>query len=240
MNFLYVWHFGLLARLSETGSVEPTLYFILIGVCAVVAYLLGSINSAVLISTRIYHDDIRKHGSKNAGMTNMMRVFDKKAGGLTLLFDALKAIVAGIVCAVLLGDDGIAVSMLFCMLGHMFPVYFKFRGGKGVVVTAASLLLLDPLTFVVVVGIFLIIVLMTKYVSLGSIMSALLFPLLYIRIAVITPFGRHDLPGAVPTIVSVFVAFLIVIMHWANIKRLLAGEESKTYLFGKDKNKEQK
>lgn len=233
MKFLYIWHYGLLTVQSADGaiaSIAPWLYFTMIGLCAVAAYLLGSINSAVLISTKFYHDDIRQHGSRNAGMTNMLRTFGKKAAGLTLLFDALKALVAGIFAALLIGDDGIAISMLFCMIGHMFPVYFHFRGGKGVVVAAASLLLLDPLTFLVCILVFAVIVAGTKYVSLGSIMSALLFPLFYNRIAPISPIGRGDLPGAVATICSLFVCLLIVVMHRANIKRLLNGEESKIRL----------
>ena len=141
-------------------------------VSIIIPYLLGSLNFAIIISAKQYKQDIRSFGLKNAGMTNMMRTYGKKAAGLTLIGDALKAIVACAVGYLMLGYIGCYIAGLFCVIGHMFPVFYKFKGGKGVVTGAMAILMGDPITFAIILLIFIIIVAFTRYISLGSIMSA--------------------------------------------------------------------
>ena len=190
-------------------------------VIALAAYFLGSLNFAIIISGKTYGDDIRKYGSKNAGMTNMMRTYGKKAAGLTLLGDALKAVVACLIGYALLGQLGAYIAGVFCVIGHMFPVYYKFRGGKGVVTTAIAVLMCNPYVFLILFALFVALVLMTKYISLGSIMCMLIYPLILFRI-------ETWLTGRCPYVpFALLLTVLVVFKHRTNITRLLNGTESK-------------
>ena len=186
------------------------------------AYLLGSINFAIIISGKKYKQDIREFGSKNAGMTNMMRTYGKKAAGYTLLGDALKAVVACLIGYALLGHLGSYIAGLFCIVGHIFPAFYGFKGGKGVVTTAISILMCDPFIFLILITIFVIIVLFTRYISLGSVICVMLYPIILDRIT--NFFSGSSTPYA---IFAVIIAVLVVVKHWANIKRLMSGTESK-------------
>ena len=198
------------------------LFIISVAVVIIAAYLLGSINFAIIISGKKYKQDIRDHGSKNAGMTNMMRTYGKKAAGLTLLGDALKAVAACLVGYVLIGSLGAYIAGLFCILGHIFPIFYKFKGGKGVVTTAVAILMCNPLVFVVLFLLFVIIVLFTRYISLGSVVCVMLYPLLLDSVSRI--FTGHPTPYVVFAMIT---AVVVVVKHWGNIKRLAAGKESK-------------
>ncbi len=221
---------GLIFNTATRETVGDTLFYVMIVaavlVCIVVPYLLGSLNFAVILSKKMYNEDIREHGSKNGGATNMLRTYGKKAAGLTFLFDALKAIVSALIGYSLLGINGASVAGLFCMAGHMFPVYYRFKGGKGVVTLAAMVLMIDWRVFLILLACFAIIVLSTKFVSLGSVMCSLIYPLILYRM---TMPGLH-------IVMSVLAAGLVVFMHRANIKRLLEGKESKISFSKKDKN----
>ena len=116
---------------------------------AIVAYLLGSLNFAIIISKKQYSQDIRAYGSNNAGMTNMMRTYGTRAAGLTLLGDALKAVVSALVGYAVIGQLGAYVAGCACILGHVFPIYYKFKGGKGVVTTAITVLMCNPFVFLI-------------------------------------------------------------------------------------------
>ena len=206
---------------SLSMPVYATIYFGSIFLSAIIAYLLGSLNFAIIISGRRYKEDIRSHGSKNAGMTNMMRTYGKSAAGLTLLGDALKAVVACLIGYATFGLMGAYISGLFCILGHMFPIYYRFKGGKGVVTSAVTILMCNPFVFLILFILFALIVLFTKYISLGSVMCMLLYPLILHRINLL--FGQ-------PTpefIYAILMTALVVLKHKENIKRLLRGEESK-------------
>lgn len=187
----------------------------------VAGYLLGSLNFAIIISGRTYKQDIRNFGSKNAGMTNMMRTYGKKAAALTLLGDAMKAVVAGLIGYAVLGQLGAYVAGLACVVGHMFPVFYKFKGGKGVVTAAISILMCNPFVFVIVIVLFVIIVAMTKYISLGSIMCAFIYP--FILNAV-----DGFMYGGCPYVAfALIISVLLIYKHKENFKRLRAGTESK-------------
>lgn len=191
------------------------------------AYFLGSLNFAIIISGRHYRQDIRSYGSKNAGMTNMMRTYGKKAAGLTLLGDALKAAVSCLIGYAVIGQYGAYIAGLFCILGHVFPAYYHFKGGKGVVTAAITILMCNPFVFLILFVIFLLIVLFTKYISLGSVMCMLLYPIVLDRVERSKLFNENP-PAASPYILFAFLmTVLIVFKHWENIKRLMNGQESK-------------
>ncbi|MBO5006304.1 MAG: glycerol-3-phosphate 1-O-acyltransferase PlsY [Clostridia bacterium] len=215
------------------GANSPiALYILGIVICIVVPYLLGSLNFGVMISNKKYGDDVRTHGSGNAGATNMLRTYGKKAAALTLLGDALKAVVATCIgLFVMPGDEFAYVAALFCMIGHAFPVFFKFKGGKGVVVAAASMLVLNPLVCILCILIFVIIVAFTRYVSLGSIIAAFLFPLMNYRLPVYFP----SFP--IKTIFCILMGLFIIFLHRKNIVRLFNGTENK---FGGNKTEKLK
>lgn len=208
------------------GHPEETSAIVLMVISAVVvmvaAYLLGSINFAIIISGKQYKQDIRQFGSKNAGMTNMMRTYGKKAAGFTLLGDALKAVVSCLIGYALLGHLGSYIAGLFCIVGHIFPVFYKFKGGKGVVTTAIAILMCDPFVFLVLIVLFVIIVAFTKYISLGSVICVMLYPILLDRFSKL--FSGASTPYAV---FAIIIAILVVAKHWTNIKRLMQGKESK-------------
>lgn len=227
----------------------PTLYSFLIehidsyvamtvcvALCIVVPYLLGSVNFALVISKVFYKDDIRKYGSGNAGMTNMLRTYGKLSAVATLLCDMLKAVVSVWFGKIILAHFGIGgyLAGLFCIIGHMFPVFFKFKGGKGVATLAAMVLSLDLVCFFFLIIIFIAIVATTKYVSLGSVICSMLYPILTYKIAAA---GLSGIGLGFPVLISFIVAVLVVFMHRENIKRIVNHTENKISFSKKGKEK---
>lgn len=213
----------------EVQSIAVIYVLIILGVlvCITAPYFLGSLNFAVILSNKFYHDDIRKYGSGNAGMTNMLRTYGKKAAVLTFAGDALKAFVAAMIGRMVLGEMGAYIAGFMCILGHVYPIYYKFKGGKGVVTTAVMILMLDPVIFLVLLVIFALIVLMTKYISLGSIMCMMLYPVILNRMR----------GPSFSNVIAIMIAAFIIFLHRTNIKRLMDGTESKISL-GRKKKKE--
>ena len=202
------------------------MFMIMLGlICAVVGYFLGGINSAILISKAVYHEDIRDFGSHNAGMTNMMRTYGKAAAFGTLIGDLMKTVIAVLVARLILGDMGAYIAGTASVIGHIYPCYFGFKGGKGVATAAMMVLMTNPVCFAILFTLFVILVLGFKYISLGSVMCLMLYPVLSNRLGVM---------GIVPTLCTFIVAILIVYKHKDNIKRLLNGTESK-FSFKKSK-----
>lgn len=185
--------------------------------CILIPYLLGSINPAIIISGASFRDDVRNHGSGNAGTTNMLRTYGKKAAVAVFALDMLKGAVAVLLGRLLLGIDGGALAGFFVAFGHMFPVYYKFRGGKGVACLAMAIFVISPTTFVILLAMFLVIVIGTRMVSLASVMCALLYPL------ILRAFANQGLNVAMAVLSACFVAF----MHRENLKRIWNGTESK-------------
>ena len=181
-----------------------------------VGYLLGSISSAILLSRAKYFVDIRKRGSGNAGAANMTRVHGLGAGLTTLGCDMAKTALAGLGGWLLAGRLGLIVACGACLVGHCWPVYHQFRGGKGVSVAACIALLLDWRMFVVLLVLFGVIFLLGRRVSLCSVLLALLYPLIYWLLERSTDAGFWLCCG---------VAVVVVFCHRGNIRRLLRGEE---------------
>lgn len=187
------------------------------GAIAIAAYLLGSISSSIVLSKLVFRTDVRKQGSGNAGATNVARNFGMKAGVMTLLGDMLKTFVAMGMGVLLGGDVGKAIAGIACLLGHSFPIFFGFKGGKGISVGAVVAAFIGWPHFFFVIGLFIIGVALTKIVSVGSVMAAAGLP-----VAVLI-FGASK-PEMVLSIVG---AALVVWMHRQNILRLARGEEKK-------------
>lgn len=206
-------------------------------VILLIAYLLGSIPSAIWVGKRFYNIDVREYGSGNAGATNTFRVLGKKAGIPVLIMDVIKGFVA--VNFVRLQDfytvDDLGYTNLQLMLGiltvvgHIFPVFAGFRGGKGIATLLGIIIAVHPVGAGVAIALFLVILLLTKYVSLGSMLGAVSFPITVIL-------GHNPDNGRLaPALIifSILIAILVLLTHQKNIARLLRNEESKTYLFGK-------
>ncbi|MBR1663819.1 MAG: glycerol-3-phosphate 1-O-acyltransferase PlsY [Ruminococcus sp.] len=211
----------------------------------VFSYLVGSLNSAIIVCRLWKKQDIREYGSKNAGLTNVLRVYGKGPALATLLCDLAKGVIAVVVCRIIVHqvigveffDDPHFIGYvagLFVMLGHCFPVFYGFHGGKGVLLAATTLLAIDPLTCVLSVAVFALMVALTKYVSVGSICAAVAYPTFtFIMQHFVYDKGYAVLPN---TLVAFLICVLIIYLHKPNIQRLLAGTENK---FGDKKNKKE-
>ena len=212
-----VLYFGELWGLNQTQFTLLLLAGILLTVVG--AYLIGSISPSIILSRFVLHDDVRKHGSGNAGATNMLRSYGAKFALLTLFLDMLKAAVAMGLGYLIYQKDGAALAGLFAVLGHMFPIYYRFHGGKGVAcAVAVAILTLHPIAFLILFICYMGILFMTKYVSLASIMSVMLYPM------VLHAFHPED---GTTFLCALVIAIFVVFMHRENIKRLYERQESK-------------
>ena len=197
-------------------------------IVAIVAYLLGSISFSVIISKKMAGFDVREKGSGNAGATNMLRSVGVKAAVLTLIGDCLKGVVA-ILIAVLIGkiaknlDKALLVQLagIAVILGHTFPIFFKFKGGKGVATSLGVLIMSNWQIGLICLVFALILIALTQMVSVGSIAAAILYPVLTLFIP-----QNYIIPGNY-LIYSVVLAVIIVFNHRENVKRLLKGTENK-------------
>lgn len=193
---------------------------------AIVAYALGSINFAVILSRKFAGFDVREKGSKNAGTTNVLRTVGKKAALFTLVLDILKGVVAVLIAifAQLMwtGFDLTTLKYIagfMAILGHTFPVFFEFRGGKGVATAIGVLLMLNWKIGLICLIFGLVVIAISKMVSLGSISAAILFPIL-------TIFMQESV-NLIGIIISFAIAGLVVFNHRSNIKRIKQGKENK-------------
>ncbi|MBM6937230.1 glycerol-3-phosphate acyltransferase [Pseudoflavonifractor phocaeensis] len=213
---------------------------------AVIAYFLGCFNGAVIVSKYILRDDVRTHGSGNAGLTNFHRTFGGPLTFVVILCDVLKAVIAVLIGAALIGgalqlDTAFAASLLkigniqaedygkywggiWCLLGHMFPCMFGFKGGKGILSGGAVAIMIDWRVALVVWGGFLILAVLTRYVSLGSCWAGASFPFA-------TWFVYQNW---IITLMALFIGGMILWKHRSNIGRLIRGEESKFTLHKKE------
>ena len=213
---------------------------------AVVAYFCGCFNGAVIVSKYILRDDVRKHGSGNAGLTNFYRTFGGPLTLVVILTDVLKAVVAILLGSWFLGSlagaNGYAASVqistmwalfgkywaaLFCLLGHMFPCMFHFKGGKGILSGGTIALMIDWRIALVVWGGFLILAVLTRYVSLGSVWAGASFPFI----------SWYCYPYVSIVILAFVLGGLVVWQHRGNIRRLLHGNENKFSLHPKREGK---
>ncbi|MEG2073345.1 MAG: glycerol-3-phosphate 1-O-acyltransferase PlsY [Angelakisella sp.] len=194
---------------------------------ACMGYLLGSITFGIIMSRTLHKDDIRRHGSGNAGTTNALRTYGGRTAILVLAGDFLKGTLAVLLGGLIAGGDrrGALLAALFVVVGHLFPIFFGFRGGKGVATAAGAILMLNPMVLVILLIPFLLIIIFTRYMSLAAITVAVLFPIVtavYMWLG-----GPITAGGYFELAVSAVIGALVVFMHRANIGRLLKGTESK-------------
>ncbi len=187
---------------------------------AVAAYFCGGVNGAILISKIFFKEDVRTKGSGNAGLTNFYRNYGGKYAALVILLDVLKMVAAVVIACLLMGwnIESKLWGGLFCVLGHMFPALYKFKGGKGILSSGTLLILLDWRVALVSWGIFLLLVLLTRYVSLGSVVCSAAAP-----VSTMLCYPGHWFAIVLVTM----IAALVIWAHRGNIVRLVKGTESK-------------
>ena len=203
--------------------------YIIIGI---IAYAIGSINFSVIFSRKFANIDIREKGSGNAGTTNMLRTVGKKAAILTLVCDILKGIVS-ILIALLVGkiakdvDNALLVQIagIFVVLGHTFPIFFEFRGGKGIATSLGVIMIINWQIGLICLTFALVLIAFTRMVSIGSVISAILFPILTLFIG-----KEFFIIEGNYFIFSIILAIIVIFNHRENVKRILSGNESKISL----------
>ena len=209
------------------------------------SYLLGSVNYALLISRLLYHDDVRAHGSGNAGTTNVLRTYGKKAAALTFLGDGMKGVLAiALGSLIFAGVPGFVqtaayLGMFGAVMGHIFPIFAHFRGGKGFATLAFSILVLNPTIFVVIAAVFFTLVFSTKYVSLGSVVVALIYPVILSAFEFTLKLGLMEnhmdmkellMPNGMAVLITIATGAMVVWAHRGNLKRISDRTERKLEL----------
>jgi len=202
-------------------------YLVVLG--AVSSYLLGNLNGAVIASSLVAHEDVRSHGSGNAGLTNFIRNYGVRNALLVILVDMGKAILACFASSMLLAaygyyKEGQTLGGLFVMLGHVFPALLGFKGGKGILSGFAIAIMIDWRIALIILIVFSAVYLLTRYVSLASVLAAATFGAGFVIF-------HHD--NMLVALGGVLMAALAIFMHRSNILRLIRGEERKTDLFSK-------
>ena len=213
-----------------------TVFFLCLAFAIVVPYLICSINPAIIAAKIKSGRDIREMGSGNPGLTNTLRTMGKRAAAVVLLCDVLKGVVS-ILAVMLFVQIFLShltmyepryvfmwIGSLTAVLGHCYPIYYKFKGGKAVLVTVSTLFVIDWLTAIIALSLFIIIVLITRYVSLGSIVAAILYPLIAFVIGTYVWNSPHMLMAV---IIPSMIAIVLVFKHLGNIGRLIQGNEKK-------------
>ena len=202
-------------------------------IAALSSYLLGNLNGSVCVSALVANDDVRKHGSGNAGLTNFFRSYGGWSTLLVILVDAAKTIAAGYGAGWMLASfgyyrEGLVLGAVMVSLGHDFPALLGFKGGKGILCGFTAALILDWQIALLMLAVFVVAFAATRYVSLGSVLGALTcsvgFGIVY--------FGNWTLMAG-----GIFLGLLAIFMHRTNIRRLLKGTESKVHLIHRDLNK---
>lgn len=190
----------------------------MIALALVIAYLLGSLNTSVLVSKYLLRDDIRKYGSGNPGTSNMARQFGVKYGLLVLAGDMLKGLLAVLIGRWMCGEPGTYYCAIAAVIGHNWPIYYKFKGGKGVATTCGAMLVILPLWTAIGCALFLVVLLVTRYFSLASLIS-----LLFVWVMVLVT----NFSNVAMVMTMTVMTLLAVYRHHDNIKRLLNGTEKK-------------
>jgi len=217
---------------------------------AVIAYLLGSINTAVIVSRLMFKEDVRDKGSGNAGATNMLRNYGKKAAIFTTLGDLAKSFIAVLIGGLLLVNLQLTHSQeiseeslrivgrymagMFCVLGHLYPLYFGFRGGKGVMTSLGMIIILDYRVAILCLLTFALVLWLSRMVSLSSILAEFVAPFLVYILGTFVD-GRSTISVAFCTFMVAVIVSIVIVKHRSNIVRIVKGTESKLSFGKKDK-----
>lgn len=214
-------------------------------ICAVISYLMGSFNSSIIAVKILKGEDIRNFGSGNAGLTNTLRCFGKLPALFTLLGDLLKGILAVLICKLICSLFGIGlgsendvhfigyVAGLCAVIGHIFPLYYGFKGGKGVLVGVSVFLVIDPIVFGILILIFAAMLIISKYVSLSSITAALCCPIVTFLVRYFLENESIDL-SLLYSIMTLPICIIVICMHKSNIIRLKSGTENRFSIHKKE------
>lgn len=208
-----------------------------IAILVILAYLVGSLPTAVLVSKKYFGIDIREHGSGNAGATNTFRILGSRAGTAVMLVDVMKGFLAAklaLFSNYSWNSEAITNLQVFlglaAVVGHIFPIWAEFKGGKGIATLFGMILSIQPLVAVSLIGVFVVMLFLTRYVSLSSISASVAFPLLILFI--------FKEPEVSYRVFAIGTALLVILTHYKNINRLLNGNENKVPLFKKRKGEE--
>ena len=206
--------------------------------CILFAYVLGSVNTALVVSKCFFHDDVRRHGSGNAGTTNVLRTYGKKPAIITFAGDSLKGVLAVLFACILFGHPiteygyfhmitAAYMAGFFCIVGHIFPIFSRFRGGKGFATLTGVILVLNPFLFLILLCFYLSMVLASHFISLSSVVIALFYPLM---LSVVTKITSLHTPFGTDVLFAVAMGLLITWAHRSNLRRIFDGNERKFYL----------
>lgn len=215
-----IWELGFF--ISKNMSIDIFVYLGFVVIIACVSYFVGSVNTAVVLSKLINGEDIRTKGSGNAGTTNVLRTYGVGPAALTLFGDMLKTLIGMAMGTCLLGFTGAYVAGLFCVLGHVVPIYYRFRGGKGVATVGMMVLYIKPLAFLILVIIFIGVTWMTKYLSMGSMVAVAIMPLILSRF--------DNVPDGFPIIrllITLIIMGIVFYRHRSNLIRVIEKRENK-------------
>ena len=198
---------------------------VLLVLTAIIAYFLGGVNGAIISSLSFFHKDVRNYGSGNPGLTNYLRTFGTSSIATVVVIDIVKSVLAILAGGFLMHFVGAAtVGRLFAgfclIMGHMYPIYYNFKGGKGVLCGGVTVLMVDWRVGLICIAAFAIAVIFTRYVSLGSLMASISYPIF------MWVFGYDTLEG----LLALLTALLVIVKHMENIVRLIGGTESKLNL----------
>ena len=207
------------------GQVSVGVFILILGILGLAAYFLGNISPSTIMAKR-QGLDIKKEGSGNAGTTNALRVMGKKAGAITCIVDILKGIVAVLLGWFVLSNPGAYICALCVFLGHVWPIVYRFKGGKGVATAFGAAIVVNPLIAVIALAIVAIVVFTSKRMSLGSIIGAAVLPVLALILE----------PGYFPA--ALITAVILIVKHRANIGRLIRHEEPVMGIFKSKEDKE--
>lgn len=211
--------------------------WLIFAACAVIAYLLGSLNGGIMVTQLLNNSDIRESGSGNAGFTNVKRVYGAKSAAIVCAVDVIKTIIAcgvgGFVTEQFTSWSYVAGALLcglFTQIGHIFPIYYGFKGGKGFICGMATVLMADWRIFLMAFAVLTLFTLTTKFVSLASLCATFSYAILFVV------FHNNDIAAYC---LACCLALVVFVAHRENIKRLFAGTERKTYFFGKGKKEKE-
>ena len=223
-----------ISETSPKGQMKGEIIMLAYIIVAIIAYLIGSINFSIIISKKVAGFDVREKGSGNAGTTNMLRSVGKKAAAITLICDILKGVIS-IVIAIIVGNIAknldrellLQIAGIAVVLGHTFPIFFGFKGGKGVATSLGVLLISNWQIGLICLVFAVVLMALTRMVSLGSCAAAVLFPVLTLFINQHYTVLTDGKSGRVYFVYSVILAIIVLYNHRSNIKRILNGTENK-------------
>ena len=233
---------GIVRAILGSGRSETVTALVMglgFGLCIIIPYLLGSINTALIVSKLFFHDDVREHGSGNAGTTNILRTYGKKPAIITFAGDALKGVLSVVVACVIFGHPrneysyfhlitAVYMAAFFCIFGHIFPLFSRFRGGKGFATLAGVILALNPFLFLILFCMFAAMVIMSHFISLSSVIVALFYSLM---LSVVSEINTLHPPFGNDVLWAIAMGVLITWAHRSNLRRIFDGNERKFYLF---------